>query len=750
MRWLPLVVVCVPAVAVADRAVTGTVVDDRNGRAVAGALVSVGANDTGTDDAGTFRIDGLPFGRLDVVVIADGYQPYFGSARVGATLAIRLSPATSGGELIEVSGHAPSEPTVHLSTEDVKTLPGAGNDALRALQSMQGAARTPFGLGGLALRGTAPRDTKVYLDGIEVPLLYHFGGVASFLPTGAVDELQLEPGGASVRYGRGLGGVGIVTSRTGRGDRWRASGEVSLIHAAALAEGPAPLDGSWLVGVRRSYFDAIEAAAGLDLAIAPRYGDAQLRWESGDGHWMAIAFGSDDDVRLLRNPGDSSEGLDTSSVKSFSYAQRFMRVGVRYRAIKNAVRFEILPSVGLDDVDARANHKDQDKGLHRTTTPIALRTEVAAPLAGGTLSIGADAMIAHHWYDMINTPPPTIMDPSPQGVVHRSLERWAADAGAWLEQSWFFANDQIETRAGIRGDHFGLSDQWTLDPRLVVREHLRDDLELSQSIGRYHEPPLVTDLDPIFGMRRMLGSSATQVAASIKKIVGDDREATATVYYQDLRELPVDAVTGATPLSANGGTSSGGLFGISRELVDAQFGSYSYREAIGTGYAYGLELSARKALGWWTGWIAYTYARSYRKNPTLGDMDLPYVLDQPHALTVVASTALGRWRFGGRIRYVTGNPFTPVAGAYQKPASDEWVAVDGPLLSQRLPDFFQLDLRVDRTWKRPWGTLALYLDVQNVLNRENPEGVTYNNDYTRQSYTRGLPVFPSLGIEYLP
>src|SRR5678816_86520 len=140
-------------------------------------------------------------------------------------------------------------------------------------------------------REAAPRDTKVYLDGIEVPLLYHFGGLASFIPTAAVDELTLEPGGASVRYGRGLGGVATITSRTGRRDRWRVGAELSLIHAAAIAEGPGPLNGSWLMGVRRSYFDAIIEAAQLDLAMAPRYGDAQLRYESGDGRWMVMLFG---------------------------------------------------------------------------------------------------------------------------------------------------------------------------------------------------------------------------------------------------------------------------------------------------------------------------------------------------------------------------------------------------------------------------------------------------------------------------
>src|SRR4029453_6303170 len=144
-------------------------------------------------------------------------------------------------------------------------------------------------------------------------------------------------GGASVRYGRGLGGVAVVTSRTCRGDRWRSGGELSLIHAAAIAEGPGPLRGSWLIGARRSYFDALEDAANLDLALAPRYADAQLRWESGDGRWMAIAFASDDKLRLLHDPNDqSSGGIDTSNVKQFEYVSRFARLGLRYRAVFGA------------------------------------------------------------------------------------------------------------------------------------------------------------------------------------------------------------------------------------------------------------------------------------------------------------------------------------------------------------------------------------------------------------------------------
>jgi len=335
--------------------------------------------------------------------------------------------------------------------------------------------------------------------------------------------------------------------------------------------------------------------------------------------------------------------------------------------------------------------------------------------------------------------------------IARDLERWTADAGAFVEQSWMLFGDRLELRPGVRGDHFGLSDQWTLDPRLALRERLGGGFELVQSAGMYHEPPLITDLDPIF-MRTttLLGSVATQLAAGAKAIVGDDKELSMTAYYQDLDQLPVDAVTSATPISDNGGTDTGGVLGISRELVDTQFGSYSYREAIGTGRAYGLEVIARRNAGRWTGWLAYTYGRSFRHNPVRGDLEYPYVLDQPHTVTLLASTALPRnWRAGGRVRYATGNPFTPIAGTFVD-ADGDVVAVDGPLLSERLPFFFQLDLRADHAWRRPWGILNLYIDIQNVTNRRNAEGVTYNADFTQRSYTRGLPIFPSVGVEYIP
>ena len=39
------------------------------------------------------------------------------------------------------------------------------------------------------------------------------------------------------------------------------------------------------------------------------------------------------------------------------------------------------------------------------------------------------------------------------------------------------------------------------------------------------------------------------------------------------------------------------------------------------------------------------------------------------------------------------------------------------------------------------------LDVQNVTNRKNPEGLNYSYDFSQSEVTSGLPVLPTFGIK---
>ena len=167
----------------------------------------------------------------------------------------------------------------------------------------------------------------------------------------------------------------------------------------------------------------------------------------------------------------------------------------------------------------------------------------------------------------------------------------------------------------------------------------------------------------------------------------------------------------------------------------------------GRGRAYGAELLLRQQMTRkFFGWIAYTLSRSER-------MDYPgepwhrYLYDQTNILTLLASYDLPRgFKVGGRFRYVTGDPYTPVTGAYFDSNADRYVPINGPSFSARLPAFKQLDVRVDKIWTFDRWRFSIYLDVQNVTRATNPEAFSYNFDYTMSSPLAGLPLLPIIGL----
>ena len=741
--WIGLSVVALAAEVAAqpESALTGRLVDKATRKPIAGALVATGELEATTAEDGSFTLRGVPRGVFELVIVADGYEPLVQRARAG-TLAIELTHAgLSGSELITIEDKPLLDGTAEghdLGRDVLRTLPGSGNDALKALQSLPGTSRVPFGLGGLVLRGFSPRDSNVFLDGIEVPVLFHFGGLASFFPSTMIDSLELVSSGYGVRYGRGQGGLVDITSRSARTDKWAMGAEMSLLDASVMAEGPVK-GGGLTVGVRRSFVDAVLAALPTDdLTLAPRYLDSQLRWQSKNGEWTALLFGVDDGIGLTADDGDDT----------FDARQSFVRAGLKYRKKRGDLTFTAVPWLGFDRT---AIVSDNDR-VTRNNVTMAGRATLQKELATGFVAGGLDLQGNRYGYQLDGETPelPDGMEPAPSSLTG---SKWDADLGAWVEYLYRFAGDKFAVQPGLRGERFGLTDEWVLDPRLTLRQQLTESVAFTQTVGRYHQPPLVTAIDFRLPGEPFKASYAWQVSAGatvVDKRLGGD--ITTTAFAARLDNLAVDVVSGATPLADPSSAAAGGFGAASRELTEENFGRYAYQASRGRGRTYGVETLIRRRVGWLQGWIAYTYARSKRSGaPWAAETYVPYTLDQPHVLTALATVPLGsKWRVGARFRFASGNPITPTTGAYFDTGAQEYRPISGPTLSDRLPPFMQLDVRFDRLWRRRWGNLKLFLDVQNVTNRVNPEGASYNFDYSQRSYTRGLPIFPSLGLEYSP
>src|SRR6185437_6880982 len=145
------------------------------------------------------------------------------------------------------------------------------------------------------------------------------------------------------------------------------------------------------------------------------------------------------------------------------------------------------------------------------------------------------------------------------------------------------------------------------------------------------------------------------------------------------------------------------------------------------------------------GWISYSVSRSERRYLEQERYRL-FDYDQPHVLAAVLSQEIGRWVLGARFRYTSGSPRTPVVGSFYDSRGDQAQPIFGDQNTIRITDFYQLDLRAERTFalsKRI--TLAVFLDVLNVTFHTNNEEIVYSSDFTRKGYITGLPTLAILG-----
>lgn len=711
-----LVATTATAVAQPARVARGVVTREGTPDPIAGASVLAERGEIAvTDVDGYFTLALGPKDR-ELTVVAAGYQPR--TIRItDGLLRVALVPA-SGAEVIEVTGKAPEETkpiSYELTVDEIVSIPGTGNDILRAATVLPGVARIPFSFGGLVLRGTSPRDTALYLDGIEVPIAFHFGGITSFYPSGMLSDLSVTAGGFDVAYGRAQGGVVSLTTREPRADRLRVGGSIGLFDSSIQLEGPVR-GGGVLVGIRRSYLDRIVDPFVDEDTPLPSYWDFQLRTAFGDplrrGRWSPMLFGS----------------VDRVANDEVSLTSLFVRLAAPYTRLRGPYTLRVTPWLGLNQLKLAEQIDDEgfetEQKFSRPFYPGGVRAELTRDLAWGHVRGGLEVTGGY-----LDT---TVIEFDDEELGGDSTLAWS-DLAFYGEVRWKLDGERFAVKPGVRVEAYGLTGELVVDPRLNIHQQLAPDLTLRQSIGRFHQPPTPGDVDPVDGNPRLDSSYTDQLSLGLDAQLPSELLATVTGFFNYGRGLGVRAANprpGSAPIEPN----LGGLGPTFELLLEKQLGFALYREGIGRARSYGLELMLKRNVGRLFTLLSYTLAKSERTDdPRVLVGWRPFELDQRHNLQVAASIQLTKWRLGARMQLVTGNPYTP----------------DGEApFSGRLPMFFSLDLRADRRWRRCWGDLVFYIDVQNVTNRRNVEGREVDGDL--EVDIKGLPLIPFLGVEFRP
>lgn len=636
--------------------------------------------------------------------------------------------------------------TVTLGREEARRLPGAADDALRAVESAAGVARAALGSGQLVVWGAAPQDSRVLIDGVEVPSLYHLGGLRTILPTALVKEVSLSPGGFGAEHGRALGGLVAVATALPSEAGFHGSLSVDALDAGATLSASLGRRVKVQLAGRYSYIDRLlTALAGDKVGDAfalPRYDDyqAQLQLALRPGESLTATFlAADDALRRARATADAPP-------QSESWTRTFYRLSLRYqRRLSDGTAIRMTPFFGYDRDSYIADFGGTPSRLAKTAYRYGLRASYqAAPRPWLLLTAGLDwqgTVSALGRFGSLSRPGRegdiAVFGQPPGSEV--SADDWgthAAELAPFLAATLRLGPLTVEP--GLRlGGHLLESGRltprlgatpaiglrqllFTVEPRLLLRYRPQRRVGLFAAAGLYHQPPQPEDLSASFGNPRLGLSQAAHAVAGLDVELPASVRVEVAGFYRYFGELPARSALATPPLAA-------------------------VLTGDGRGYAYGGQLVVR--LGGWrglSGWVAYTLGRSLRQDAAGAPVRL-FDQDQTHILVALAGYRTRGWELGLRLRYSSGFPRTPVVDAYYDAGSDRFAPIFGVQNSTRLPDFVQLDARLARDVRFWRLALTVYLEVQNVTYQRNAEEIVYRYDFTQPDYITGLPPLAILG-----
>jgi hypothetical protein len=693
-----------------------------------------------TDSEGRFLFEGFPVDQpFSWVVNVAGYKKLESPDRVSTnaerTLYIERDSYLVYETTIYDQADKRDDRTRSTKAKELVQLPGSFGDPIKAIQNLPGVNR-PLGISSqVAIEGSAPGDTRYLLNGHEIPLIFHFGGFTSVVFPEVLDSVDFLAAGYGPEYSRALGGQIGASIRSPRQDRTYGLAFVDLFQAGALLEGKLGDNGGFFLGARQSYIGQVLKAAAsassnesdFDLTLAPSYADQIAVFENSPTprHFFRLtALRSSDTLQFLL---DSPVGRPASGRGTFFNERTFYRLlpEFRYR-FSDTLKWQSSFALGNDFIRLDIYNDYLDIRQTVLTSRGELEWNVTEPFS---TYIGFDHR--YTWADVgFRFPNAAFGSASSTSAPLQANETLqSSEIGLYWRNRWSPPGTAWTIFPNLRLDYFTVTREVILEPRFALRYNLMPGLSLRGAVGNYAQTPQAQELSSTFGNQSLLAPRAWHYTAGFEKDFRGGRSQgllwICDFWYRDFDKLIAPS---QDFVQRNG------------SLVAER---YNNREE---GQAFGLSTSLRLTGRPWTAQVSYTLSESRRNRPEEGDFRFQF--DQTHILNAIVSVELGgNWSLSSRLRFTTGNAFTPIVGALFDSDDDIFRPIQGARNSDRFSGFFSWDVRVDKKWVFDTWILSLYLDVQNLSNRKNTETLNYSFDYTQSEEVSFIPILPTLGLK---
>jgi hypothetical protein len=146
--------------------------------------------------------------------------------------------------------------------------------------------------------------------------------------------------------------------------------------------------------------------------------------------------------------------------------------------------------------------------------------------------------------------------------------------------------------------------------------------------------------------------------------------------------------------------------------------------------------------------LNYTYSKSIRKDGNYSDK-YDFDFDSPHIFNMMYTYKLGKWwDFSLSCRYSTGLPYTPYDLTTRYQINGKWYCEKGEKNSERLPDYFRIDLRIDRRFIARNFNISTFIELWNLTNHENVMNYEYSEDFLTKEPIILFSMMPMIGLSF--
>jgi hypothetical protein len=478
------------------------------------------------------------------------------------------------------------------------------------------------GLPSFFVRGAPPGNVGYFIDGVDVPLLYHAFFGPSVIHPGLIQDVELYKGAAPVEYGRFAGPI-VSATLTPLQHRFNGEANVRVIDAGALVEapfGPCPDQGKPNCSLGSVRLGGRYAYTGLILS---QLGDAKLDYWDYQAQ-ASVSLGRSDELGVLAFGAFDYFDAGASSDQGGGMV-RFHRVDLRWdhRAKKTHVR--VATTAGYDSTG----------GVEATTSivrdrSVRLRAELVSELSDVvTLHAGLDGRVDQFSLET----DPLLLNFADYSRLFPT--RNEATVGGYLALE-LHPTRRITVVPGLRSDLYWDRGQTAtgVDPRVSAAFAVTKPFTIETSIGISHQRPNFVPNVPAAQVADLAGGLQEAIIfdSGVKWKLPGSFTATAAVYRAGYFHA----------LDPLGGKRD---FSIDRTVLDQ-------RSTIASA---GLELSiARPLTQKLGGFVAYTLSHTVE---SFGSQEQVSGFDRPHVLQAALAYDFGRgWSAGARSIFYSGVP----------------------------------------------------------------------------------------------